>query len=131
MKTSCSLLLLVVLVFAQGCGKPSGKVPVNGVVTWNGTPVKDGFITFKLADGKFAPEAGRIQDGSYAFDARPGKNNVEIRASKETTYNVGLKQMNLVQYIPSEFNTETKLTAEVSAESGKNSFEFKLTGKAP
>lgn len=114
------------LASLAGCGdnRHAGKYEVSGTVSWEGTPVEKGFITFEPADGKPA-EAGPIERGRYSFHAYPGKNRVVIRAEKIEGFNKGMNQPNVVQYIPATYNVQSELSAEVTAD-GANSFDFPL-----
>jgi hypothetical protein len=96
-------------------------------VTWNGIPVKSGFVTFIPLDG-MAAEAGEIRNGQFEFEARSGNSRVEIQANKESGFNKSMNQPNLVQYLPPEFNTHSTLTKEVSPD-GEHIFHFQLEGK--
>ena len=68
------LVALVLLISAAGCDRtPPGKAKVTGEVTWNGAPVKTGFVTFKQQEGSNSKsEAGKITDGKFAFLAAVG-----------------------------------------------------------
>lgn len=110
-----------------GCSGPADKCRVRGVVTWNGDPIKIGFVTFKPVDGRYGPEAGPIRDGKFDFLARPGKNRVEILATKEVGFDDFMNQPILVQFAPPEYNEESTLEEVVSVD-GDNSFEFHLVG---
>jgi hypothetical protein len=114
------------LAAACGCGdnRHAGKYEVSGAVSWEGTPIEKGFITYEPADGKPA-EAGAIADGHYSFFAYPGKNRVAIRAEKIEGFNKGMNQPNVVQYIPAAYNVQSELSVEVTAD-GANMFNFSL-----
>jgi hypothetical protein len=114
------------VAFAAGCGDNdrAGRYQVTGSVTWNGTPVERGFVTFQPADGKPA-EAGPIKDGRYTLYAYPGANSVSIRAEKVDGFNKGMNQPNIVQYIPPKYNVQTELSAEVALDD-ENEADFSL-----
>ena len=70
MKTSihASRLLLVALLVATGCdpGPPTGSV--TGQVTFRGTPLNEGTISFSSTDGSQVVASGTIQpDGNYSL----------------------------------------------------------------
>lgn len=120
---------LAALALQAGCrdARHAGKYEVNGAVTWNGEPIQKGFVTFHPEGGK-SDEAGPITNGRYLLYAHPGQNGVSISAEKVSGFNQGMNQPNVVQFIPPEYNTASKLSAEVVPD-GTNSFDFSLTGK--
>lgn len=78
---AASWILLVV-----GCG-PS-MLTVEGTVTWDGTPVETGTISFLPADGKGPSFGGELKNGSYRVEAaKPaalGAKNVSITGVRKT-----------------------------------------------
>jgi hypothetical protein len=94
--TRLSFVLLAVsgaLVMAS-CGTDDAfgkRYPVSGSVTYNGTPLEKGTISFVPEEGKGVGATGVIENGSYTLStggnndgARAGKYKVTI-ASKEDT----------------------------------------------
>ena len=122
------LALLVVLpasLLALGCG--DGRYPVRGTVTFDGRPVADGVISFVPDNPALASDAGRIEAGRFHVYAKPGPKRVEIRASRPVQSpdprdpdGPNLRE----DFIPPRYNTETELTAEVTA--SHNEFRFEL-----
>jgi len=122
----CAALLLAATA-PLGCGRSGPETyPVSGTVTFDGQPVPDGHIQFVPADGKGLPDPGKIENGEFSFDAKPGPKRVEIEASRETgpvDKSMGLAPRE--SYIPPCYNLETTLTAEVTPD-GPNEFNFPL-----
>lgn len=119
--------MLLAAVVGTGCG-PSGPktYPVSGTVTFEGEPLAEGDIVFSPEQGSIAPDAGKIVDGKFEFRAQPGPKRVEIDATRETgevdpTMGMAPRE----SFIPSKYNTETTLEAEVTA-GGENEFHFEL-----
>jgi len=133
------LSLFVLLGTAVGCGE-SGveRAEVQGNVTFDGTPVESGTISFIPIEGTQGPSAGgAITDGSYHIppDKGPviGKHRVQIVGTRKTG-----KQMKagpeaedpnaiideIEMFIPPEYNTRSELTVDV--EPGTNEFDFDL-----
>ncbi|WP_153558638.1 hypothetical protein [Roseimaritima sediminicola] len=114
------LTLSVLLVPAIGCG-PSGPVttPVSGSVSYDGTPLDNGYVTFRDTDSSTPSAAGKIgADGTYTVDVIPGSKTVEITSSRDVPgkfdmSNPGVKVQLTEQFIPEDYNKQTKLTAEV------------------
>ncbi len=127
---SCGCLAAALLVGA-GC-RQRETYPVSGKVTFNGEAVSNGEIQFLSADQTGAPAAGRIQNGEYHLQARPGSKRVSIRAARAVGGKVpGALGSAFQDYIPAEFNSESTLTAEVAA-SDDNQLDFHLkTGAKP
>ncbi|WP_437206848.1 hypothetical protein [Planctomicrobium sp. SH664] len=125
----CTPVLLGLLSLV-GCGKTDVRpeYPVVGEVTFDGSPVSDGRITFRQTTGEERAFSGRIEEGKYSLTAEPGPMSVVITAARPSgkfdrsnDVPVPLGEM----YIPAKYNSETTLTAEVAA-TDKNVFDFKL-----
>jgi hypothetical protein len=120
---------LAALCFALvGCGAGDGKIPVSGVVTFDGAPMPDGYVTF-TPEGGGTPAAAPIAAGKFELGVKPGAHRVEIEASRfvgEKNEIMGLQPRE--QYVPARYNSETTLTSEVTAD-GENDFTFELTSK--
>lgn len=111
-----------------GCSVGDGKIPVSGVVTFDGAPMPDGYVTFTPAEGG-TPEAAPIAAGKFELGVKPGAHRVEIEASHfvgEKNPIMGLQPRE--QYVPARYNSETTLTSEVTAD-GENAFTYDLTSK--
>jgi hypothetical protein len=100
-------------------------VAVSGTVTWEGAPIPHGDIRFFPLDPHITPTAGKIIDGAYAFEARPGEKRVEITSyrlsGKLTPAGKPIGEM----YIPDRYNANSTLTADVTFD-GDNQFNFDL-----
>lgn len=109
-----------------GCGGSDmpERVTASGAVSFDGTPVEKGQIVFLPADGKGRTDAAEIADGNYSLEVTPGKKRVEITATREAGVAAdGLP--NYEDFVPKSYNTDSKLTAEVTAD-GENDFDFPL-----
>lgn len=114
------------LPLLAGCGGEPPTYAVTGAVTYNGTAVAEGDITLVPEDRSLGSEGGKIKDGTYSVKARAGKKRVEIRAARVVKQ--GPMGPVYEDYIPTEFNAQSKLTADVKSD-GKNEFDFHLKGK--
>jgi hypothetical protein len=127
-------LFLVGLAVVIGCG-PSGRYPVSGTVTLDGSPVPEGDIIFTDPEKKIGPDGGKIKGSKFDLLVKPGKKRVEIWATRMQklppgrTGALGETEMPM-DYIPRQYNLESELTAEVTPGS-PNVYEFKLTSKNP
>ncbi len=88
-------ILLLITAMMIGCGRPGHDLaPVSGTVTYRGTPLEFGTVTFQPERG--APATGDIQpDGSFRMatlgqggGAAVGKNRVRV-ACFESQNNAG------------------------------------------
>ncbi|MBN9119968.1 MAG: hypothetical protein J0I06_12535 [Planctomycetes bacterium] len=120
------------LIAFPGCssGGP-GVIKVTGQVTFDGTPLPEGTITFKRA-GDLKAFSGEIKNGAYEVPCEEGDMVVEITASREVpgkfdTSNPGVKAPLKEQYIPAKYSTATTLSAKV--DSGHKNFSFDLKSK--
>jgi hypothetical protein len=121
--------LLVSLVGCSGFTAPK-TLPVTGSVTWNGAPLADGDILFVPSDPGQVPTSGKIVDGTFEMDARPGSNKVEIRASRPGKFEPAMGSTALVPFIPANYNRKSTLKAEVGPDL-PNQFTFDLREETP
>lgn len=100
-----------------GCGS-AGSDRVEGMVTFDGTPVEAGEIVFMPVDGNGGVGAGQIVDGKYSVECPPGDKKVQITATRvEGKAADGLDKY--VAYIPKKYNDQTTLTATIERGSNK------------
>ena len=122
--------LAVFLYGAAGCTQGPTYYPVSGRVTLDDKPLEHGDIVFMDLSGRYGPDPGKIQDGSFQFKAKAGKKRVEISASKILPGGAKGAGGEPVpeEFLSSEYNAQSKLTGEVKPE-GPNTFVFKLHGR--
>jgi hypothetical protein len=119
-----------------GCdGRTRQRMALEGTVTFDKKPLAEGNIRLLSAAGADAMiVGGAITAGRFEIPANegawPGKYRVEIRAFRETGKRAQERSMRevdeSVQFLPDRYNSQSKLTAEVTA-SGPNHFDFTLT----
>src|SRR5262245_19878905 len=105
-----TLCAAFVLLAVAGCGERT--YPVSGRVTFEGKPIESGSIIFEAADGGPGMASGGIQNGKYELKSKVGKKKVSIEAIRNKPKEVD-PQRALEQYIPPQYNIQSKLTAEV------------------
>ena len=118
-----------------GCGGSNGgSVEVTGKVTFDGTPVEGGTITFMPADGKGASAAGKIVSGEYTAAVPPGQKQVSIIGErvvgqeKRDPNDPNSETFDVTEsFIPPQFNAKTTLTATISGDG--EPIDFELTSK--
>lgn len=105
------------------------KFPVSGSVTIDGKPLVQGVVYFKtIATG--ALDSAEVKDGKFQGKAQQGERRVEVCSYEKLPANANDPMSSDLQKntIPARYNTESKLTANVTP-NGPNEFEFKLTSK--
>ncbi len=136
MRTICVLCLL--FIFSIGCRDTGGRVPVTGVVMFDGKPLENGNITFGGDQG--AAGVGQIVNGNFSLNETgneegvlPGSYSViigswfEERGSvrEDGSFSPGKTRIPLVYLEPQK----SGLSAEVKPQ-GKNHFTFELKSDA-
>jgi hypothetical protein len=122
MRYSGSVSLCLVSALFFGCGGPSGpkKYDVTGMVTFDGQPIKKGYIIFQPTTPQDRAEGAQIVDGRYNLTAQPGDKKVEIRGSRPSGKK-GTKDDDLEEnYVPENYNDKTELTAKVTTNASDN-----------
>jgi hypothetical protein len=120
------LLALTSLAALVGCGGPGNVGRVTGKVTLDGQPLPDAMVTFSPTKAGGSSALGKTDStGAYTLSYSAGVSGAEIGENRVTisTLPQGKEQ------VPMEYNTQTKLKAEVKA--GANSFDWDLKGGGP
>ena len=159
MNRSFGFILFLILATVIGCGKDKTKFAnVKGKVTYNGSPIEKGFITFSI-EGQ-PPSSMKIVDGEFNGQAMVGSNKVSVSARKKVAavpkakggavaakdadtqmkgymkFKAGKGEFGgppldydptLVEYIPAEWNTQSKQMRVVEA-GAPNEFDFDIKG---
>lgn len=116
------------LIFVStGCTRDP-RVECSGTVTFAGEAVEEGSIGFFPLDGAGRSEGAVITAGRYRACVVPGRQRVEIRASRAMSDFKGPSDLGppRVDFIPEEFNSRSTLTVDVTRD-GPNEFTFDLT----
>jgi hypothetical protein len=149
------LLSSLILATVVGCQRGDGQTYANvkGKVTFNGTPIEKGHITFAL-EGR-PPSTVDIVDGKFAGQAMVGSNKVSVSAKRKSAaaalpksadtqvkgYQAKFKtnpgevggspldyDPTMVDYIPPEWGVQSKQMRVVES-GGANDFEISIKGK--
>ena len=126
-----SVMLVVSLAaLCSGCTPKAAEVktaPVKGTVKLDGKPMAEGEVSFGIAGE--VPKTIPVVNGAFSGQAGLGANRVQVMAyRKGTPVKMGDQEFGgeRENYIPSKYNSQSKLTAEVSA-GGANDFSFDVT----
>lgn len=134
--SSCAAMaLLTISLTLTGCDS-SGRTPLRGAVSFDGTPVEKGYIRFSPIEGTKGPTSGAdIVDGAYQIPSKrglmDGNYRVVIEAWKRSDKAyvdpvTGEKSPGgLQQILPARFNTKSELKKEVKAGTGSYDFDLK------
>jgi hypothetical protein len=81
----------LLLVLLHGCSGSSTTSEVRGKVSYDGTAIEKGTISFFPLDGQGQPQGGEIKDGAYSVRMMPGTMEVRIsmpgKAHQKKLYN--------------------------------------------
>lgn len=129
---------LLVLSIALGCARSSPSMHVWGSVTYEGAPVNEGQIIFFPVENTTGPSTGGIiRDGRYDIDKRSGPYargvyRVQITAlGVQREYNPNASGSGPAiavreQFLPPQFNQNSKLQVTISPDARKNQHDFHL-----
>lgn len=114
---------------ATGCSS-DGLVTSTGTVSYDGQRLSAGAVSFHPFDKSITPQGGQIVGGRFRIRCRPGRQRVEIIASRPKA---GAEELTpgmtpSEQFIPARYNDESTLEVEVLA-TGPNDFTFDLESK--
>jgi hypothetical protein len=132
-------LALAAMVFLAGCG--DNRIPIRGIVTFDGKPVDEGSISLEPMDGQGATTGGKIVGGKYELTGKaaplPGKMKVRINGMRKTGRKIQGGSLasttpividEIERYIPDVYNRQTTLVCDVSA-NGPTQIDFSLRSK--
>ena len=126
-----TLIVAALALAATGCGSGDGLHKVTGKASYDGQPISEGRIIFRNTGGDHKAHSGAITNGQYEVMCEPGAMRVEITAMRVVPGKFqqgpgGEKERVPVteMYIPTKYNTDSTLTAEVK--SGSNDIPFEL-----
>jgi hypothetical protein len=116
----------LVIAATAGCGGPGNVGKVSGVVKLDGQPLADALVTFSPTQPGGSSSLGKTDSaGAYTLTYSGNVSGAEIGENLVTisTLTQGTEK------VPMEYNTKSKLKADVKA--GANTFDFDLKGGGP
>jgi hypothetical protein len=124
-------LLAVVFICVAGCSSSDGTV--NGTVTLDSQPLKEGIVRFVPVGGKSQTATANIKDGKFTATVPPGEMRVEFSAPKV----VGRHKMmdtpdspmvdDVDELLPARFNTQSDI--KITVKRGGQREAFALASK--
>lgn len=122
----CALLLAGSL----GCGG-DGKSEVQGVATWNGQPIEQGYVELAPVDGAGQFASAEIKDGKFTLRTIPGMRQVKVTAEKKIgetapTERIPMPEPIMFQYLPAKYNSQSEWQIDIKA--GEN-LKLEMTGE--
>lgn len=128
-------LVLAVLVFVTaGCDSGGKLKPVSGTVTYKGEPLDTGTVTFMSINPPAQAGGALVTNGKFKIAAPNGLEPGTYRVLISSPKGVGQRTPEQIaagasapgkERIPASYNTESKLTAEVT-QSGPNEFSWSI-----
>src|SRR5262245_49885191 len=123
---------LVLACGGIGCSRGPAMGTVNGEVTFDGQPLKQGSVLFKPVDGQSQTGGSPITDGKFSAQVPVTKMRVEINAPKvigkhrvyEGDPNSPITE-DVVEMLPTKYNAASELTLDVKAGSQDVKYELK------
>jgi hypothetical protein len=129
-----AILLPLLLLTGVGCsGGKATSGTVNGRVTLDGQPLKQGVVRFIPLDGKSPTASAVIADGQFSTSVPLGEMRVEFSASKvvgkHKAYDAPDSPVvdDVVELIPARYNTNSQ--QRITVKQGSQEESFALTSK--
>ena len=132
MPRSLSVPAILLFLTVLGCGGSSSDASfsnIEGKVSYQGEPVKNGVIYFeKIGDKETEPKSAPISDGAYSVKLKDGKYTVRISGTKVMPLPKGVvgasgEKEGPKEYLPARFNAKSDLTADIA---GPRTLDFPL-----
>jgi hypothetical protein len=125
------LIALSVLIIALvgGCSRARPMGDVQGRVTVNGQPVKEGAVRFIPVKGDTPATGGIVRNGNFKVQVPVTKQRVEFSANvvdtEKTPRNATGDQIVMKALVPERYSTRSELTLNVVSGLNEPVFELK------
>jgi hypothetical protein len=123
--------LSFVLVSVAGCSGASAQGTVNGTVTLDDQPLKEGVVRFVPVDGNGQTKTANVKDGRFTTALPAGALRVEFSApmvvGRRPAYNTPESPMvDIVEeLLPARYNVQSELRITVKNGSQEETFSLK------
>lgn len=103
-----------------GCGG-DGKTEYQGVATWNGVPIEEGYVELSPTDGQGQVVGADIKGGAFVLRTVPGEKQVSVVAQKKIgerppTERIPHPEPIYQQFLPAKYNERSELRVTISAD---------------
>ena len=115
-------LLAALPIFFTACGGGEKLYEVTGAVSYQGTPVEKGTISFRSENAKLPPCGATIENGKYKCMVRKGKMTVQITGSRQVQ-NKKKEDQGLIlweDFIPEKYAKDSTQTVEITGSQTKD-----------
>jgi len=127
------ILLIVGCVLLTGCSQSTTHGVIEGKVTLDGQPLKEGTVRFVPMDGESQTSSAAIAEGEFVATVPVGQVRIQYSApklmGKQKMYDTeDSPTVDVVgELLPNRYNIRSDL--ELTVEPGKNSHEINLDSK--
>ncbi len=131
-------LCILIPLLLSGCGRSDALVTIRGTVTFDGEPVQDGSISLMPVDGADITGGGMVRNGSFTAESSPGEMAVQLYGHRTVQKDNPTQEeierglaTDRVEYLPVEYNQQSKLRIVVSPSDRRFDFELNSQGDIP
>ena len=119
-RLSALLSIATLVVLFVGCGG-DGRMEIQGVATWNGAPIEEGYVELAPTDGKGQVVGADIKDGAFVLRTVAGEKHVSVTARKKIgerppTERIPHAEPIYCQFVPAQFNERSELRVTIAAD---------------
>lgn len=119
------------VVLFVGCSG-DGKTEIQGVATWNGAPIEEGYVELSPTDGQGQVVGADIRDGAFVVRTLPGEKQVSVVAQKKIgerppTERIPHPEPIYQQFLPAKYNERSELRVTIAA--SEPTLRLELTGE--
>lgn len=117
---SALLSIAAIVVLFAGCGG-DGKTEIQGIATWNGVPIEEGYVELSSTDGKGQVVGADIEQGAFVLRTVPGEKHVSVTAKKKIgerppSERIPHAEPIFCQFLPAKFNETSELRVTIAAD---------------
>lgn len=123
--------LAVLFVFTLAGCSGSSLGTLNGTVTWNGEPLKEGTVNFIPTDGTSSTASAPIKDGRFTVQLPPSKMKLQFSAPKPTGKKKKMydtpdsPEIEIVdELLPAKYTTDSQITVTIKGGTQDEKFDL-------
>ena len=120
-----------VALASVGC-RGDGRTEIQGVATWNGAPIEEGYVELSPTDGQGQVVGADIKNGAFVVRTVPGEKQVSVIAQKKIgerppTERIPHAEPIFCQFLPAKYNERSELRVTIAAD--EPTLRLDLTGE--